>query len=183
MTKICIDPGHGGCHPGACYFGEAEKNLTLCISDMLRFALLDAGYAVTMTRYRDVDISLTDRCRIANSDKSDLFISVHCNASYNKSVFGPEMYYWHTSTRGQFIARSIMEELHKLTGCNEKKYIKNSSFTTLRKTIMPSIVAECGYMSNEIEFSKLCTTTHQHLIVQGIVRGINNYFDAIKEQS
>ena len=76
-----------------------------------------------------------------------------------------------------------MEELHRLTGCNEKKYIKNSSFTTLRKTLMPSIVAECGYMSNRTEFNKLCTTTHQHLIVQGIVRGINNYFDAIKEQS
>lgn len=176
VRKICIDPGHGGIHPGACYFGEKEKNLTLRISEMLRSVLLEAGHKVTMTRHNDVDMSLTDRCRIANRDKSNLFISIHCNASYNKSAFGPEMYYWHTSTSGQLVARSIMEELHKLTGCNARKYIKNSSFTTLRRTLMPSIVAECGYMSNEDEFNKLCTTTHQYLIVQGIVRGINNYF-------
>ncbi len=92
IKKIIIDPGHGGEDNGAVSKnGVKEKDVALQIAYKLARELKRRGYDVIMTRYTDVYVPLKDRTGIANSNKGDLFISIHLNASYRKAS-GAETY-------------------------------------------------------------------------------------------
>ena len=176
MKKICIDPGHGGIHPGACYFGEKEKDLTLSISLGLRKHLTEAGFEVIMTRETDMDISLSDRCAISNREKCDLFLSIHCNASYNPKTKGIETYRYggksNVSDMSLCVAKYIQKHLVNRTGAKDGGVRSNTTFTTLRKTACPSLVLELGYLSNQHENLELTHPEYQELLILGIVDGI-----------
>ncbi|WP_201328110.1 N-acetylmuramoyl-L-alanine amidase family protein [Thermotomaculum hydrothermale] len=92
IKKIIIDPGHGGEDNGAVSKdGTMEKDIALQIAYKLGKELKKRGYEVVLTRYTDVYVPLKDRTGIANSNKGDLFISIHLNASYRKAS-GAETY-------------------------------------------------------------------------------------------
>ena len=82
MTKIFIDPGHGGTDPGAVGNGLQEKNLTLSIATQIRDMLVSEyeNVEVRMSRTGDTTLSLTERTNMANSWGADYFLSVHINA-------------------------------------------------------------------------------------------------------
>ncbi len=90
---IVVDAGHGGKDPGArSRNGTQEKDITLDISRRLKQSLESRGFKVTMTRDRDVFISLEQRTEIATHAKADLFVSIHANSSPSRSVDGIEVY-------------------------------------------------------------------------------------------
>ncbi len=95
VRKIVLDPGHGGADPGAMTpRGLSEKEITLDIA--LRLAALLRGgalYGVVLTRDRDESVSLERRVEIANSEKADLFVSIHVNSIPLPQRFGVETYY------------------------------------------------------------------------------------------
>ncbi len=94
FREIVIDPGHGGKDPGARgKFGTEEKNIVLDIAQRLRRNLEQNGIKVIMTRTKDEFISLEKRTEIASQSKSDLFVSIHANASRMKNARGMEIYY------------------------------------------------------------------------------------------
>ncbi len=93
---VVIDPGHGGRDPGAVGpAGTYEKNRTLEIAllvrDMLQMRL--PGVRVVMTRTTDEYVSLGARTRLANRNRADLFVSIHCNASTNRDAYGFETFF------------------------------------------------------------------------------------------
>ncbi|MCF6188796.1 MAG: N-acetylmuramoyl-L-alanine amidase, partial [Desulfobulbaceae bacterium] len=96
VQTIVIDPGHGGKDPGAIgSLGTNEKDIVLDIGLQLRDALTRSGrYNVVMTRERDVFISLADRVRVANANRTDLFISLHVNAIPQKEYNVTETFYF-----------------------------------------------------------------------------------------
>lgn len=90
---IVIDAGHGGKDPGCkSRGGTEEKNITLDIARRLKQGLEARGFKITMTRDRDVFISLEERTEIATRAKADLFVSIHANSSPNRSTDGIEVY-------------------------------------------------------------------------------------------
>lgn len=95
LRRIVVDAGHGGKDPGAVGpSGLKEKNITLALAKLLKTELeRELGCQVILTRDRDVFIPLEERTAIANKVGADLFISVHANASHNKSAYGVETYY------------------------------------------------------------------------------------------
>jgi N-acetylmuramoyl-L-alanine amidase len=95
IRRIVIDPGHGGHDPGAMNAdGTREKDVVLDIGLKLARKLReDLGIDVVMTRSTDVFIPLEERTAIANKVNADLFVSIHANASLNKSASGIETYY------------------------------------------------------------------------------------------
>ena len=94
ISRIVIDPGHGGHDPGAQAFSLSEANLVLDIALRLEALLRkEPGVEVVMTRRADVFIPLEERTEIANRDGADLFLSIHANASRNKRATGIETYY------------------------------------------------------------------------------------------
>jgi len=94
VSRIVIDPGHGGRDPGAGGHGVKEAELTLDIALRLEKLLeKEAGIEVILTRRSDVYVDLEERTAIANRESADLFLSIHANAARNTAAHGVETYY------------------------------------------------------------------------------------------
>lgn len=155
VSRIVIDPGHGGHDPGTPAKGLSEANLTLDIALRLEKLLQkDAGVEVVLTRRSDVYIPLEERTAIANRSDADLFLSIHANSSRNASAKGIETYFlsFASSPEAEAIAareNSASErEMHQLPdiikaiSLNNKldesrdlaKMVQDSLVTTLSKS-------------------------------------------------
>lgn len=93
VTRVVIDPGHGGHDPGAQGKGLNEAELTLDVALRLEQLLRQEGLEVILTRRADVFIPLEARTAMANREGADLFLSIHANASRNAMASGVETYY------------------------------------------------------------------------------------------
>jgi N-acetylmuramoyl-L-alanine amidase len=164
--KVCIDPGHGGGHPGAVYFGRKEKDATLAISHQLATELKAKGVDVVLTRTRDTDVSLAERCRISNAAKADLFISIHLNAAVDPTIHGAEVWKWYKSEI-PYAAR-VQAALVEATGFKDRGVKNSHDFYVLRHTLCPALVVECGFMSNPREGEALFDPRVQDAIASGI---------------
>ncbi|MFO7660172.1 MAG: N-acetylmuramoyl-L-alanine amidase [Candidatus Cloacimonadaceae bacterium] len=112
IKTIVIDPGHGGKDPGALgrTIGAKEKDINLSVSLMLKSILeKELGVKVLLTRSDDRFVSLQQRTKFANDNKADLFISVHTNASHNRTSRGIEMYYLSTAKTTEARAVEALE--------------------------------------------------------------------------
>lgn len=92
VRTVMIDPGHGGKDPGASHNGIKEKDVNLKVSKLLGTQLKKRGFKVIYTRTKDVFVPLEDRAAMANMNKVDLFISLHCNANRKTKIRGLETY-------------------------------------------------------------------------------------------
>ncbi len=112
IKRIVIDPGHGGKDPGAVgrHIVLKEKDIVLNIAKKVK-ELLEKNLDVTvlLTREDDRFVSLGDRTDFANNHQADLFISIHCNASYNTKANGTEVYYLSTAQTDEARAVEAME--------------------------------------------------------------------------
>jgi len=94
VSRIAIDPGHGGHDPGAQGSGTSEAAIALDVALRLEKLLLQAGgNDVVLTRRSDTYVALEERTAIANRAQADLFLSIHVNAHRNRSVRGVETYF------------------------------------------------------------------------------------------
>ncbi|MGQ0736549.1 MAG: N-acetylmuramoyl-L-alanine amidase [Acidobacteriota bacterium] len=94
VSRIVIDPGHGGHDPGAQVAGLNEASLTLDLALRLEQLLQkEPGIEVILTRRTDVYVALEERTALANREGADLFLSIHANASRNRTASGVETYY------------------------------------------------------------------------------------------
>ena len=180
---IVIDPGHGGSDPGAkSVNGRFEKDLNFSIGLKLNEALKAKGYNTLMTRERDEFVDLYDRANMANDSYADIFISIHGNSiGNNTSVKGLEVYYCsenktHIEDELYPLAKSIYDELIKATGAKERG-VKTARYVVIRETLMPSVLIETGFLSSPEEEALLYSEEYQDKIVEGIVKGVERYFE------
>ena len=126
VRKIVIDPGHGGKDPGAPGYvkGVWEKDIVLKLAtnlaDKLRKRL---GCEVMLTRTKDRKLTLEERTAIANTERADLFISLHCNAARNKKLAGIETYMLNLATDEQAIAVAARENATSEKNISDLEYI------------------------------------------------------------
>ena len=143
---------------------------------------------VVMTRVKDVHISLESRCRMANLSRASCFVSIHCNSHKNVTASGIETWGYSRSDKSLELASRVQERMMGLVrGFRVMKYsgdshppkdrgVKRSdSFYTLKHTRMPSIVVECGFMSNRGEVDLLVTDFYQHALASGIAAGVLDF--------
>lgn len=200
IRTIMIDPGHGGSDPGAKGPVQSEKQVNLMIAVKLRRALEKLGFRVIMTRTGDTFPALKDRTDMAKKYKPDLFISIHCNSAANSSVRGIETFLvtpagacstadkTPQSTRysgnahdqnNYRLAFDVHRSLLKFTGC-EDRGVRHARFYVLRNSVCPSILIECGFLSNDSEGRLLASNERQNKIVAGILSGLARYMEAVK---
>ncbi|MGQ9864264.1 MAG: N-acetylmuramoyl-L-alanine amidase family protein [Bacteroidia bacterium] len=92
-VKVVIDPGHGGKDPGALGKFSQEKHIALSVALALKKLLEKNGaYTPILTRSEDTFVELSQRAEMANQNKADLFVSIHCNANLKKDLLGSETY-------------------------------------------------------------------------------------------
>lgn len=152
---VCIDPGHGGSSSGATFGKRFEKDDTLRLSLLVRDILEERGYTVVMTRDNDSDVSLADRCKIANKAKASLFVSIHRNSSTSPDATGMEMWVHSSSpTDDTLLAQNILDCLDNLNITNRGIYSgyrdgADMNYYINRHTKMPSVLAEIDFISNK----------------------------------
>ena len=149
MTKVMIDPGHGGGDPGAITDPLTEKVLNLELAEIISDKLEEAGFDVEMTRCSDEHLSLSARYKMANKWGADYFISVHHNSFATTTANGFEVLYYWQSGEGSGLANSLCNYVSRNFPHMRNRGMKpRKGLAVLRGTQMPAILIEAGFMSS-----------------------------------
>lgn len=183
---ITIDPGHGGSDPGAIGpNGTMEKDITLAISKKLKAALEAKGAKVNMTRTTDVDVygpnasgpdELQARVDVGTANKSDIFVSVHINSFSNPNVGGISTYYYDKTQYDTRLASRIQAKIADESGFAGDRGIQPGNLYVLRRSLMPAILLELGFISNPKEEALLKKDNVQQQFADEVAAGIESYF-------
>ena len=185
---IAIDPGHGGCDPGAIGpTGVTEKSVTLRISMEAKKILEAAGAKVIMTRTSDVEVSpkkekasdieeLQARCDIANKAKADIFVCIHMDSFSSREARGTTGYYYSKGTASSrrlasLVQASVVRQLN-----TQSRGAKSCNFYVVRKTRMPATLVEIAFLSNASEEKLLTSAAGVQKAAQGVADGIAEFF-------
>lgn len=205
--RVCIDPGHQDqgnneeepigpgssetkpkVSSGTCGVesGLEEYKLNLAVALKLKELLEKNDYEVIMTRTsNEVNISNSERAKIANDAKADAFIRIHANGDDEDSSKTGAMTICQTENNeynGQSYAKSrklsecILDAYVEETGCIREKVWETDTMTGINWCQVPVTILEMGYMSNKEEDMLLSSEEYQEKIVNGIYKGLENYF-------
>ncbi|MBR2405395.1 MAG: N-acetylmuramoyl-L-alanine amidase CwlD, partial [Clostridia bacterium] len=189
---IVIDPGHGSPDGGATgYSGSLEKDINLDIAKKLGSYLQQGGAYVIYTREDDNAVTdnleakikeikradLANRKNIKNNSGADLFISIHMNKFEQSKYKGAQVFYPGNSLESKELAQTIQQSITEFadnSNYREAKDSKNDIFI-LKDSKIPSVLVECGFLSNPEEEAKLLTQEYQSEIAYAIFGGISRY--------
>ncbi len=232
VSVVVIDPGHGGKDWGASMGNAKEKDIVLDIALKLG-NIIKTNYPeikIVYTRSKDIFIPLHQRANIANSNKADLFISIHVNAVDQKSVRGtetfvlgqhrskdnlevakkenavilleddynktyegfdpnsPESYIMFELVQDEYLEQSVMfaSDIQKQFRERAKRVdrsVKQAGFLVLRRTTMPSVLIETGFLSHSSERNYLLSESGKTNLASAISRAFKEYKRKIEDKS
>jgi N-acetylmuramoyl-L-alanine amidase len=149
FNTVVVDAGHGGRDNGATRrYGPPEKIVALDVAQRLRKKLNDSQLHTVMTRNSDVFIPLDERVAIGNRQSNSIFVSIHFNDATRRGVHGFEVYY--SSASAADLAQRIQKKLMRLPKAVNRG-AKPARFRVLRNAHFPSVLVECGFLSNRGE--------------------------------
>lgn len=183
--KIYIDQGHnptGYPNAGASWYGQQEQDVTyevgLYLAQMLRE---DGRFDVRLSRPTEDTVlgtsnatSLRRRVAEANEWGANYFISIHANASENTTANGTEVYVYRLYTQANWLAEHVLQGIVNTVGTKDNGVRARTNLYVLRRTAMPAILVELGYLSNPGDAEKL--KNDRYAFALGIYRGILRYF-------
>lgn len=188
LYTIVIDAGHGGRDGGAVgkTTGETESYLNLQFALKLKNLCEEYGFKVILTR-KDMNglysafasnkkrSEMEKRMEIIEETAPDLVVSIHMNSFSNSSARGAQVFYAETHPEFEGFAQKVQDSLHKEIDYS-KKTAKPSDFYVINTTSKPSILVECGFLSNEEEERLLIDENYQHKFCYVLLYGILSYF-------
>ena len=179
--KIFIDPGHGGPDPGAKGNGVTEEVVNLNVSLELARLLRQAGYDVMIYRttsdenvLQNKNADLSNRAQMANNWGADYFISIHTNSSENTAAQGVEAYVYRLGGASERLGKSITNSVATILG-SRNRGVMQANFAVLKRTNMPAVLVELGYLTNATEALNLNSPAWQRAVAGAIFQGIVNY--------
>ncbi len=189
-TCIVIDAGHGGNDPGKVGVNQAlEKDINLTLALKLRDSLTDQGLEIILTRDTDAGLhtegaanqkvsDMQNRCKIIADANPAFTVSLHQNSYTTSDVKGAQVFYYSQSAEGQKLASCIQESLIANVDPENKRAAKaNDSYYLLKKTPTPTVIVECGFLSNPTEADLLLAEDYQDSLVDAISIGIMTYLE------
>ena len=171
---VMIDPGHGGKDPGAVGIGGLkEKDVILPISKKVAEILRKNGVNAVLTRNSDFFVSLKGRVNMAERRNADLFVSIHANSMglSRPDINGLEVYYYNSGKR---LADTVRKDITRKVKIRDRG-IRRARFYVLRKTSMPAILVETGYVTGREDAVKLKQGWFRNQMAEGIADGILRY--------
>ena len=188
VRKVVVDAGHGGFDSGKVGInGALEKDINLEIARKVQQKLEQAGIATIMTRKTDQGLydegeenkkqqDMKRRCSVINESEADLAVSIHQNSYTEESICGPQVFYYETSVKGRNLAEILQETLNQnLEIVRPRAGKANDTYYLLRKTEIPTVIVECGFLSNTEEAEKLMKDAYQEKIAQAICEGVQKF--------
>ena len=182
---VVIDAGHGGIDPGKIGINDvAEKDINLSIALKVKKYLEFNDVKVVMTRETDKGLNDPDasnkkvqdmkrRLALIEETVPALVVSIHQNSYPEEYVHGAQIFYYAGSQEGKVLAELLQAQfLDKVDPDNNRQIKPNDSYYLLKKTSVPIVIAECGFLSNWAEAEKLCSEDYQEKIAWAICVGI-----------
>lgn len=181
-VTIVIDPGHGGKDQGAHKKNPSyqEKDLTLSTAKMLAKYLTQMGFNTIVTRDTDVFIPLDARAGFANSNRADLFVSVHYNAAASPDAHGIEVFYFKEGkdrdrvVASKSLADAVLGRLVAQTNAKSRG-VKHGNLAVVRETEMPAILVEGGFLTNNDELTNIQNPQYRSTLARGIALGVRDF--------
>lgn len=187
---VVIDAGHGGSDPGKVGInGALEKDINLQIALLVKQFLEADDVEVVMTRegeggLYDEDASnkkvqdMKRRIALIEENAPQVTISIHQNSYPEEYVHGAQVFYYTGSKPGQALAETIQKNIVEMVDAENNRQVKaNDSYYLLKKTKVPIVIVECGFLSNQTEAEKLCSPLYQEKVAWAIHMGIIQYLN------
>ena len=189
-NTVIIDPGHGGSDPGKVGInGALEKDVNLSVAKKVKKKLEKKGYEVIMTREKDEMQSeensnnqkvqdMKARVDLINETVPAVTVSIHQNSYTSEEVHGAQVFYYSHSKEGEKAALLMQEALLAVEPENTRQAKANDTYYLLKRTKVPTIIVECGFLSNAEEADQLISEEYQEKLAAAIVSGIEEYLSS-----
>lgn len=183
---VAIDAGHGGNDSGTNGYGLLEKDINLDICQRLNEILKAAGISTFMIRDGDDYMGRIDRIQLANSEKTTLFLSIHCDWFEDKSFSGIRTFYNPSETLKagnllqQDYAQNIQNSLINTLHVKDMGLFPDSELSVIKRADMPSILVEIGFLSNINDSKLLKTDDYRKKSAEALAEGIKLSLKSIK---
>ena len=180
---IVIDPGHGGEDPGKVGVNDIlEKDINLQISMKVRDLLEEVGITVVMTREDDKvpdrkKEDLGERVELINKTKPTLALCIHQNSYTTPDIFGAQVFYHTKTEEAEDVATLVQESMRAIDPNNKREIKENDTYYMLKFSEVPTIIVECGFLTNPTEAQKLTTEEYQEEVAFAICEGIVKWLD------
>ncbi len=187
---ILVDPGHGGYDGGArCRdSGVWEKEVNLAVARQVQAALTGQGAAVVMTREEDTDLCSPDRpaavtkkrqdmlarIALAKENQVDMVLSIHMNEYRQRGESGPQVFYRAGCGGGRLLAGAMQEALIRHLQPQKQRAAMAGDYFILQLDV-PSVLIECGFISNPAEEKLLLDPAYQARIGEAVAAGVIEY--------
>lgn len=184
-----LQSAHGSEDPGKIGINNVlEKDVNLKISKKVQKRLIEQGIHVVMTREDDDGFynesksnkkiaDMKKRVALINETKPDIAVSIHQNSYHEESIKGAQVFYYTHSKEGERAATVMQEALKALDTNNKRQAKENSTYYMLKRTEVPTIIVECGFLSNAQEAEKLKNEEYQDKVAEAICAGIIKWLD------
>ena len=186
--KIVLDAGHGGIDGGVVGVstGVKESELNLKVVKKLEKYLVDAGVVVVLTRSSDAGLygiatsnlkkkDMQKRRDIINKAQPNLVVSVHMNKYSLSTRRGAQVFYKASDERSKLLSESIQSSFNSMEEASRKCSALSGDYYILNCSSYPSVIAECGFLSNPEDEALLITDEYQDSIAYAIFKGIVGY--------
>lgn len=188
---IVLDAGHGGFDPGKVGInGALEKDINLSIVKKLQTLLEEEGFSVYLTREDD---NLLAAPNSTSKKKDDMIariemitelnpfftVSIHQNSFTDSNSSGPQVFYYQTSEESATMAQVLQDVLNsQLNPAKKRAPQANTNYYLLTRTPTPTVIVECGFLSNPTEADLLTQEDYQSRVANSIFLGILSYYEA-----
>lgn len=190
-TVIVLDAGHGGFDPGKVGVnGALEKDINLSIVKKLKTLLEEEGFTIYLTREKD---TLLGPANSTSKKKDDMItrinmitelnpfftISIHQNSFTDANSSGPQVFYYKDSEESATMAQVLQDILNtQLSPAKTRAPQANANYYLLTRIPTPTVIVECGFLSNPNEAELLTQDEYQSRVANAIFLGILSYYEA-----
>ena len=188
--RIVVDAGHGGIDGGVCGIatGTKESDINLAISYCVKEKLEDVGFDVTLTRKTEGGLygtptkgfkkrDMEKRREIIEKTAPALVLSIHQNFYASRSVRGGQVFYNVHNEKSTLLGKTLqtyLNELYQTVG-NKARMPKAGEYFMLQCTSYPSVIVECGFLSNAEDEKLLCSDGWKNRLAESITAGVTAY--------
>lgn len=194
---IVLDAGHGGMDSGAVgKSGVLEKDVNLAIVKSLRDMFEVSGFEVVLTRDEDISIydagvegvrnqklsDMDNRLKIIQSYPDSIFLCIHQNNFTDPKYFGGQMFYNNNHPDNRTLAQIMQNRFAALQEGNDREIkLSGEELFLLKSNKNPSLMIECGFLSNPEEEQRLSNWEYQQQVAFTIYSGVLEYIDAVTD--
>lgn len=174
MATVILDAGHGGADPGATHEGRQEKDDTLKLTLAIGDILSESGVNVLYTRTTDIYQTPTQKAEVGNASGADYFVSIHRNSSPIPGQYtGIESLVYSRNSLAAIMAANINARLEAI-GFADQGVNERPDLAVLRRTYMPAVLVEVGFINNDQDNALLDQKFYQvaNAIAQGILESL-----------